>query len=139
MNKVTPQDSPANAYVELGVVRLRSVESVTNSKINGDLEQIMLENDKAAPNRSISSLQPQHPLDDSHPVLICVALPRMLWKMLNCSWPVCWPPATRQSLVSKGPPGPVVQMIGRRPMAFEIARTRLSEQSYEHTQNNEGP
>lgn len=65
MNKVTPQDSPANAYVELGVVRLRSVESVTNSKINGDLEQIVLENDKAAPNRSISSLQPQHPLDDS--------------------------------------------------------------------------
>ena len=51
MNKVTPQDSPANAYVELGVVRLRSVESIANSKINGDLEQIVLENDETVVKR----------------------------------------------------------------------------------------
>ena len=80
----------------------------------------------------------------AHPLFIVVALPRMLSNVANDSTPVCSPAGTRQSaraaqynvlqgtspqdapLVSKGPPGPVVQMIGRRPIAFEMARTRLS-------------
>ncbi len=54
------QDDQPNTYtyVERGVVRQRSIESVANSKIDGDLEQIVLKDDEAASNRSMFSLRP---------------------------------------------------------------------------------
>ena len=75
-----------------------------------------------------------------------VALPRIASKDSNCWMAFIWPPATRQStgrrqqnkqtatvwtdevpLVSNfWPEGVAVQMMGLRPIAFEMARTRLS-------------
>ena len=49
-------DIQQNAYVELGVVRLRRIESVPDSEVDGDFEQIMLKDDEAAPDGSTLSL-----------------------------------------------------------------------------------
>ena len=60
-----PHDGGLDSYVELRVVALRRIESVADSKIDGDLEQIVLKDDEAAIIESATSLQSMHPFKDS--------------------------------------------------------------------------
>ena len=47
-------------YREGGVVLTRSIKSVTNSEVNGGLEEIMLQDDEAIVHRAIRMLAMSH-------------------------------------------------------------------------------
>ena len=116
------------AYLEGGVVRERGVERVADGEVDGGLEQVVLENDEpvmAARREHLSACRTRNG-EGTYPVSIVDALPSRVWKIWNCSGPVYVPSSTRQSLVSNVAAAVRVQMMGRRPIALEIARTRLS-------------
>ena len=135
-------------YSKRRVMRQRRVEGVPDREVDRDFVQVVFEDDKSinpsqvsAFSRSHSHPQTLHSTNttrrkvqrkterrgSTHPVGNVVAFPKIssnVWKLCG---PVNCPPATRQSFVSNlMPVGVDVQMMGVRPMASEIARTRSS-------------
>ncbi len=116
----------SGTYVESGLVVERGVERIADGEVDGDLEEVVLEHDEAGVHERRVAEQA---LEDAVLLLrrdraggnvpVCIA-GLVSTFVYGDMYPKDVP------LVSKGPPGPVVQMIGRMPMALEMARTRLS-------------
>lgn len=73
-----------------------SIQSVSNSEVDADLEQIVLQNNEPS-GLTINACKIWDIVSKTYPVSRRVALPKIPWKVLNESVPLTRPPATLQS------------------------------------------
>ena len=76
-------------------MRERSVEGIASGQVNRGFIQVVLQDDEPAKGSSLPSKK--YAVDDTHPVSMMEALPRMDWKLANESVPETKPPGTFQS------------------------------------------
>jgi hypothetical protein len=85
-----------DSYRELGLMVKSSIQGISNSEVNADLKQIVLQNNEPS-GLTINAWKTGTWFPKTYPVSRRVALPKIAWKELNESVPLTRPPATLQS------------------------------------------
>ena len=112
---------------KFGDVLQSGVKGISNGKFDSSKMDIVLENNEPGRcNRQLRKIVAEKQ-EYIYPVSKREAFPRIPWKVLKDCAPVTMPAATCQSLVSNLPAeGVLDHMMGTRPKAKEMARTRSS-------------